>query len=122
MSEIAVLLGNRIREIRTSKHMSQEELAFKASINPAHLGQIERAQKNPTLDTIWQISNALGVPISELFSELSGPESNSPIEPHTTLIADKILLHVNRMSDYQQKELLRLIRILEHFNTKEENN
>lgn len=118
MSEIAVLFGNKVREIRTSKHMSQEELAFKASINPAHLGQIERAQKNPTLDTISQISNALNVPISELFAELSSSKS----EPCTTLIADKILLHVNRMSDYQQKELLRLIRILEHFNSKEERN
>lgn len=120
MSEIAVLFGNKVREIRTSKHMSQEELAYKASISPAHLGQIERAQKNPTLNTIWQISNALDVPIHELFSELSSPEPSPEPEPQTTLIADKILLHVNKMSEYQQKELLRLIRILEHFNSKDD--
>lgn len=120
MSEIAVLFGNKVREIRTSKHMSQEELAYKASISPAHLGQIERAQKNPMLNTIWQISNALDVPIHELFSELSSPEPSPEPEPQTTLIADKILLHVNKMSEYQQKELLRLIRILEHFNSKDD--
>ena len=42
MSDIAKQLGQRIRELRTQRHMSQEELSFKAGISPAHLGQIER--------------------------------------------------------------------------------
>ena len=38
MSDIAKQLGERIRQLRNTKHMSQEELAFKAGISPAHLG------------------------------------------------------------------------------------
>jgi len=52
MSDIAMQLGQRIRDLRTERHMSQEELSFKAGISPAHLGQIERALKNPTIDTV----------------------------------------------------------------------
>lgn len=113
MSEIAVLFGNKVREIRTSKHMSQEELAYRSNLSPAHLGQIERAQKNPTIDTIAKIAAALETPISDLFLD-------SPVRdqlPYSTALTDKILIHVNRMSEKQKKEILRLICIVEHFNS-----
>lgn len=69
MSDTANALGQRIREIRINQHMSQEELSFKAGISAAHLGQIERALKNPTIDTVAKIAGALNVPISSLFTE-----------------------------------------------------
>ena len=69
MREIATALGLRIRELRNERHMSQEELAFKAGISAAHLGQIERALKNPTVDTVAKIAAAMGVPITTLFTE-----------------------------------------------------
>ncbi len=47
--------------------MSQEELAYKAGLRPAHLGQIERAVKKPTVDTIGKLAEALNVEASELF-------------------------------------------------------
>ena len=82
MSDIAVQMGQRIRELRTDRQMNQEELAFKAGISPAHLGQIERATKNPTIDTISRIASALSVPITELFSDDTAPVTspNATIE------------------------------------------
>ena len=69
MRDIATALGLRIRELRNERHMSQEELAFKAGISAAHLGQIERALKNPTVDTVDKIAGALGVPITALLTD-----------------------------------------------------
>lgn len=116
MSEIAITFGNKIREIRKSKHLSQEELAYKASISAAHLGQIERAQKNPTLDTIHRISNALGLSLQEIFADSSIPE----FKYDATVTSDKILLHLEKMSEYQQNEILRIIRSIERFQSQDQ--
>lgn len=115
-SEIAITFGNRIREIRKSKHLTQKELAYKASINPTHLGQIERAQKNPTLDTIYQILNALGISLQEIFAGSAIPE----LEYDVTVISDKILLHLEKMSEYQQNEILHIIQSIERFQLQNE--
>lgn len=69
MSNIAKQLGQRIRQLRNERQMSQEELSFKAGISPAHLGQIERATKNPTIDTVAKIAAALDIPVAALFTD-----------------------------------------------------
>lgn len=105
MSNVTKDLGLRIRQLRNEKHMSQEELAFKAGISPAHLGQIERAVKNPTIDTIGKISSALDVPVIELFSAhriAPGPQN---------LTVGKINAQLIDMSEDEQKDILRIIRI-----------
>lgn len=112
MSNIAKDLGLRIRQLRNEKHMSQEELAFKAGISPAHLGQIERAVKNPTIDTIGKIASALDVPVTELFSAehiLSAPQ-NATI--------GKINAHLVDMCEEEQKDILRIIRIFRNYHNK----
>lgn len=68
MDEFAKQLGDRIRSLRTSLGMNQEELAFKAGISAAHLGQIERGLKSPTITTIQKIAAALNVTLPILFS------------------------------------------------------
>jgi len=68
MDNLSVKFGKRLRTLRTEKKMSQEELAFKAGISPAHLGQIERVEKKPTLETIGKLAEALEISLPELFS------------------------------------------------------
>lgn len=105
MSDIAVQMGQRIRQLRSDRQMSQEELAFKAGISPAHLGQIERATKNPTIDTISRIASALSVPITELFSDDNAPVTS----PNATI--EKINIYLEKMTEDQQRDLLRIVRI-----------
>lgn len=109
MSNVAKDLGLRIRQLRNEKHMSQEELAFKAGISPAHLGQIERAVKNPTVDTIVKISSALDVPVTELFSE-----NRIAPTPHSLTIG-KINAQLIDMTEDEQKDILRIIRIFRNY-------
>ena len=112
MSNIAKDFGVRIRQLRNEKHMSQEELAFKAGISPAHLGQIERAVKNPTIDTIGKISSALDVPVTELFSS----DRITPVPQNLTI--GKINAQLTDMSEEEQKDILRIIRIFRNYRHK----
>lgn len=66
-SEILKRFGERVRELRKSKDISQEELAHKADLHRTYIGMIERAEKNITLLNIEKIANALEVSIKELF-------------------------------------------------------
>jgi transcriptional regulator with XRE-family HTH domain len=65
-SQILMTLGQRIRELRKEKDISQEELAFRASVHRTYIGMIERAEKNITVANLEKIANGLGVPIDEL--------------------------------------------------------
>lgn len=61
------LIGKRIKEIRRSKDLSQEQLAEKADINPKYLSRIERGTENPTLDMLIKLSTALEIEMWEMF-------------------------------------------------------
>ena len=107
METIGVKLGKRIRRLRNLKKMSQEELAFSAGISAAHLGQIERATKNPTVETVSGIAVALGVTLAELFSFDSEISVNE--KPNTIL--NRIISQATALDEENQKELLRMMRI-----------
>jgi transcriptional regulator with XRE-family HTH domain len=68
-SEINIKFGNRVRELRKLKNLSQEKLAFRADLHRTYIGMIERAEKNITLLNIEKIANALEVNINDLFNE-----------------------------------------------------
>jgi transcriptional regulator with XRE-family HTH domain len=64
---ILIKFGERVREIRKGKGLSQERLAHKADLHRTYIGMIERAEKNLTLVNIEKIANALEVKINHLF-------------------------------------------------------
>lgn len=70
MSDIAKVLGQRIRNYRTAKHLSQEKLAELSGFHPTYIGQIERGEKNATIESIEKISAALNISLSKLFEKL----------------------------------------------------
>lgn len=112
MSDIAKQVGLRIRELRNERHMSQEEVAFKAGISPAHLGQIERALKNPTIDTVAKIAAALDIPVASLFTM----DAMSAAIQNVTV--GKINAQLNSMNEEEQKDVLRIIRIFRGYQRK----
>ena len=56
-------IGSRIRSARKSAGMSQEELAEKAGLHNTYIGQLERGEKNATLESIEKVSRALEIPL-----------------------------------------------------------
>ncbi len=88
MSDIIKILGQRIRNYRLEKGISQEKLAELAGCHPAYIGQIERGEKNATIESIEKISLALCVSLSKLFEKLGAEESrggNIPLECYNFL-------------------------------------
>ena len=65
-SEILRKFGERVRQLRKQKDISQEELAYRAGLHRTYIGMIERAEKNITLLNIEKIAVALDVSISDL--------------------------------------------------------
>lgn len=97
-------VGKRIREIRIRKHLSQEQIALRAEITTAYLGQIERGEKNPTVKSVEQISNALGISLSELFSNQGAPIAN------VDGTMENIIFEMQDLSIKERKEMLDIIR------------
>jgi len=67
MKSVGTKFGDRVRQLREAKKLSQEQLAFKAGIHRTYIGGIERGERNPALKNIAAIADALDVSLSELF-------------------------------------------------------
>lgn len=90
MSDIAKILGQRIRNHRTAKGLSQEKLAELSGCHPTYIGQIERGEKNATIESIAKIATALNVSLSKLFEKLGTPKEEAhdiPLECYEFLSA-----------------------------------
>ena len=55
-----VALGQRIKELRKARGLSQESLAERASISAKYLSDLERGKRNPTFSTAEKIAEGLG--------------------------------------------------------------
>lgn len=65
-SKLLAGLGQAIREQRTTRNLSQEELGLLTGVHRNYIGGVERGERNPTLKTIVVLAVALGTRTSEL--------------------------------------------------------
>lgn len=61
--------GNRLREVRKERGLTQEQLAERAGLSTHYVGNIEQAVRNPSLTSIIQICAALGITPDRLFAD-----------------------------------------------------
>ena len=61
-----VQLGQRIREIRVQKGMTQSEIAERCGMASNYIAMLERGERNPTYLTLLKIAEGCDVSISEL--------------------------------------------------------
>ena len=66
--DILLKFGEKVRETRKEKGLSQEQLSFKADLHRTYIGMIERAEKNITLVNIEKIANALEISVNDLMN------------------------------------------------------
>lgn len=67
MSDIAKIVGKRLRSYRQAQNLSQERLAELAGLHPTYIGQVERGEKNLTIESLEKIASALQVSLSSVF-------------------------------------------------------
>ncbi|MFN0214035.1 MAG: helix-turn-helix domain-containing protein [Saprospiraceae bacterium] len=68
MTDVLIKFGERVRDLRKERGLSQEQLAFKADLHRTYIGMIERAEKNITLVNIEKIATAFDIPVSKLLN------------------------------------------------------
>ncbi|MCT7955990.1 helix-turn-helix domain-containing protein [Laspinema palackyanum] len=62
--------GDRVRMLRKSQNLSQEQLAERSGLHRNYIGGIERGERNMALLNILRLAKALGVTPSELMKEI----------------------------------------------------
>lgn len=65
-ADIAARFGQRVRELRKAKDLSQEAFAAECGLDRTYISGIERGRRNVSLRNIEVIAKALGISISEL--------------------------------------------------------
>lgn len=64
-----VILARNIRMLRQETGLSQEELAARAQLHRTYISSVERNERNVSLQNIFRIAEALGVPAPRLLED-----------------------------------------------------
>ncbi len=75
---IHALVGRRIKEERKARRLTQGQLAAAAGIDTSHLSRIENARTQIALNALQRISDALGLPVADLFKGIAPRRTPEP--------------------------------------------
>ncbi len=97
-------IGQRIKEVRTEKKLTQEKLAEITDVNVSHISNIETNKVKVSLTLLVQICNALDITLDYLLEN----EYHAPVS-----VTEKELLNVIKdMKKEKQETLLRIAKVL----------
>ncbi|MFD0352389.1 helix-turn-helix domain-containing protein [Streptomyces sp. NPDC127110] len=65
-ADMAGRVGSRLRELREARGLSLSELARRSAVGKGTLSELEAGRRNPTLETLYALATALGVPLSSV--------------------------------------------------------
>ena len=68
--EMKVRFGKNLAYCRRRAKLSQEELGVRSSLHRTAVGQLERGERTPRLDTLIKLAGSLGIPPEELLDGL----------------------------------------------------
>lgn len=77
MSEIVKKFGQRVKNYRTQMGVSQEKFAEMCGLHPTYIGQVERGEKNCTLESAEKIALGLNMPLENLLCRIAPANNNS---------------------------------------------
>jgi transcriptional regulator with XRE-family HTH domain len=80
--ELGSRIGRALRRERESAGISISELARRASISKATVSQLENGTGNPSVETLWALGDALGIPFAVLVDQ--------PVNAPTLIRADEL--------------------------------
>jgi len=101
------LIGQKVREARSTKGLSQATLAEEIDMSVPYISHIETARKQASLKVLIRIADVLGVTVDML---LSGNQANDPLECHYELA--KIMESCN---SYEKRFIYELAKLAKDF-------
>lgn len=69
MENINLVLAENLKTLRTNKKLSLDKVAEMTGVSKTMLGQIERGESNPTINTVWKIANGLKISFTALINQ-----------------------------------------------------
>ena len=96
-------VGNRISHLRKQKNISVNKLAKTAGISQSYLRDIELENKNPTIEIVALICQALGISLKDFFDDDSA----------TTIENDPLLQRIYKMNPQQREALLHFLNTMD---------
>jgi transcriptional regulator with XRE-family HTH domain len=87
-------LGRRVKSLRETLRLTQEEFAKRCGISVSFASLLERGERSPSYETLLTIAHALDVPVAELFREGTALEPHDP--SHARLIDFARKAHLSR--------------------------
>ena len=69
--DVAARFGENLMRYRRRAKLSQEELGFRASLHRTEIGQLERGDRLPRIDTLIKLAGALSVPPGDLLKGMA---------------------------------------------------
>ena len=96
-----ITVGKELKSIRQQRGLTLDEAAALTGVSKPMLGQIERGQSSPTINTLWKIATGLKLPLSALLREQEGgfaavrpsdmiPEENGAMRAYTLFPFDPL--------------------------------
>lgn len=82
LSGISQTIGIRLRMHRQNQHLTMEQLAEKANVSPVYIGQVERGEKNLTVNSLEKLLNGLGLTFPEFFEVMESTEEKKQSVPY----------------------------------------
>ncbi len=64
------MLGDELRQARLEANLTQEQLAFEAELDRTYISHLENGHKSPTVEVLFRIAAALGIPASEILARV----------------------------------------------------
>lgn len=103
---IQIELGLRIRYYRKQQKISQEKLAELSSLHPTYIGQVERGEKNATIESLYHISRGLNIPLSKLLENIEDIPTD---RERATFFPTEIYYKIMDLPPQKQKQLFRIM-------------
>ncbi|WP_049945238.1 helix-turn-helix domain-containing protein [Butyrivibrio sp. AC2005] len=67
------VVGKRIKTLRISRNITQEQIAYQINSSPSYISNIERGIKKPSLEKLVEIAEVLGVTVNDFIYNASEP-------------------------------------------------
>ena len=65
--DIKILIGKRVKELRKTQGISQEELAALSELDRTYITSVERGKRNISIVNIEKLASALGITLKDFF-------------------------------------------------------
>lgn len=81
-------IGNRIKNLRIQKNLTQEELGERTDLTKGYISQLERNLSSPSMETFFSILEVLGCKPAEFFNEKQKEQKVVYLEEERTIYED----------------------------------